>query len=250
MHKKAMDIIKKKIENKLTGKGYIYSKELSSAKDDNISEIFKGKENCIEIFFDSDKNNFFLNLNDLENSEDSKKTLSMWLFNPKENNEQDVKSIVNDFEDSIDSLFKSGSGEIAKRPSSSSNKKKKISPEAFVSKFVEVFPQFSSELDAHKVHYKKLLPDTFMDEACGKYLEEILSTKKNNMLKKLFEIFNNSYNNGDTDVRSIITVTIFKRLLDNDNYNKIAKEYMSTELAKSWSFMQNVLKSAAKTSKI
>lgn len=239
----AFELIKARVAGVLKEQNFqLKSDEIVDEQDGSRYALFTTEKRAVGIVWDAKKKRYVLQISTVTDGEvdESWRTLALWLFDPENQNDQDAKSIANDFEDSLVQLNPKNAP--AKREPTT-NKKSKITMDGFVQNFVKLYPQYQDELNAHVEHYGQLLPDTFIDEVVAEYMMSMLTQRKNAFIKKLFEFLNNHYNNGDDNVRSAIMVTLFRHLLDNEEAERLAQEtYMSETLKRSWLQMGRMLR--------
>lgn len=239
----AFELIKARVAGVLKEQNFqLKSDEIVDGQDGSRYALFTTEKRAVGIVWDAKKKRYVLQISTVNDGEvdENWRTLALWLFDPETQNDQDAKSIANDFEDSLVQLNPKN---VPVKREPTTNKKSKITMDGFVQNFVKLYPQYQDELDAHMQHYGQLLPDTFIDEVVAEYMMSMLTQRKNAFIKKLFEFLNNHYNNGDDNVRSAIMVTLFRHLLENEEVERLAQDmYMSETLKRSWLQMSRMLK--------
>lgn len=239
----AFELIKARVAGVLKEQNFqLKSDEIVDGQDGSRYALFTTEKRAVGIVWDAKKKRYVLQISTVNDGEvdENWRTLALWLFDPETQNDQDAKSIANDFEDSLVQLNPKN---VPVKREPTTNKKSKITMDGFVQNFVKLYPQYQDELDAHMQHYGQLLPDTFIDEVVAEYMMSMLTQRKNAFIKKLFEFLNNHYNNGDDNVRSAIMVTLLRHLLENEEVERLAQDtYMSETLKRSWLQMSRMLK--------
>ena len=239
LENKAFEIITGRLTPILSAKGFSASKP-ESGKNGSLSLTYKGSDRAFRVSWDAagQKYRLLRTAVDGDTVDDDWSEMSLWLFDPDTHDETDAKTIANDFEDTISDLYKKAV-KVERRSDIRKNKATDI--KGLVKKFVVLYPQYESELESHLSYYGELLPDTFIDKSMGSFMYELLRQKKTPQLKKWFDFLGDTYEKCDVQVRSAITVTLFRTLLLHPDLNELAKTYMTDGLKKAWIQMEKVL---------
>ncbi|CZT57559.1 hypothetical protein BN3661_02066 [Eubacteriaceae bacterium CHKCI005] len=202
--------------------------------------VFASSEQAIVLQWDAQQKKYRLSRAAVENGKvsDSPKQLALWLFDPDTNDLTDAKSIANDFEDTVNDLFTSKRA-ISQREEAKSRNRNTL--EGMIHRFMETYPQFQDQYDAHQEKYGEIFPDTFIQEIIFPYLLDLLTQKKNAFIKRVFEIINESYTMGNVDLKSAITYTLFGMLMDYPEQEELALKYMDENLKRAWMAMRRLL---------
>lgn len=164
------------------------------------------------------------------------KELSAWLFEPKSATESDVKSICNDFKDSVESAFslkKATDLSKVKLPHSVSKSKAKsgvvsYDPQTLANRFVMIFPEYKDELKQSIVDYGEFLPLDFCDRVIlPKFMDAVNGKLPPQTSKKLLKMICEIYEDGTNEVQDIIAVGIMSHMDNKEEYYKVVDPYMS-----------------------
>lgn len=241
MIKKSFDQVNQNISKYLTDIGF---KQIENAVDNDgvYKAVYKNDKKAFSLSFKPEDKKFFLDMaNVKEDSVGDFKNLSIWLFDPETDEQKELRSVSNEFQETIADTIKGKTKINVQRDDIRAPKNVKVDYEAFCQKAVETFPAFSDIYDANIEHYGKLNPDEFAKQSLGKYMLEMLSMKKNAQLKRLFEFLNTMFDKGDDDVQSIVVVTLFEMLLDNEEHEQLAEKYMSDSIKPVWVQVKKIL---------
>lgn len=241
MIKKSFDQVNQTIGKYLTDMGFA---QIENAVDNDgvYKAIYKDNNKAFSLSFKPEDKKFFLDMaNVKDDSVGDFKNISIWLFDPENDEPKELRSVSNEFQETISDAIKGKTKINVQRDDVRAPKNVKVNCEAFCQNAVEIFPAFSEIYDANIEHYGKLNPDEFAKDSLGKHMLEMLSMKKNAHLKKLFEFLNTSFDKGDDDVQSIIVVTLFEMLLDNEEYEQLAEKYMSDSIKPIWAQVKKIL---------
>lgn len=176
-----------------------------------------------------------------EGSEESMtfKSLSASLFD-EESDEKDVKYVINEFNDCIDSKFKTfekaatqSKGVKLPPPVSKAaarNGSSFYDPVTLANRYTIMYPELRDEYKKNVEKYGEFLPDEFFREYAYYAIKTIKENDKQQM-KKLFNMINEIYLDGTNEVQSMIVVTILGQLNNDDELLANCIDYMDLELA-------------------
>ena len=102
----------------------------------------------------------------------------------------------------------------------------------YVRKLIRLFPEFQRSYQMHRKYYhRKFLPHVFFGDALNPILSELLKTNQDTeQIEKYIAFLEDMYQNGDTDVRNIVEVTILEYLGDDETVLRHAFGYFSEDL--------------------
>ena len=242
MENKIFDLIRGRVADALKDRKFkLKEDQVTNEENGSRRALFVSEDRAIEIVWDAGAKRYQLNTAAVADGEidEISKTISTWLFDPETHGEPDAKTIANDFEDSIRDIYK--------KPMTKSQAKEAVKKmrsnnlDGFIKRFLTAFPQYGDVYDANVEYYGELLPDTFLQESMVAYMMEMLRQKKNAQLKKLFELLNEAYENGDAQVRSAVSVTVLRNVLESEEIADLAETYMGPALLKNWKEMRKLL---------
>lgn len=197
-----------------------------SGKNGSALIIYDASDKKIRLFGSGDK--------EITDEKDCKE-LSLWMFDPDVSDERDVKSIANDFADTMAENFavaKVRDLSQIKLPKSVSKNKAKSGADMYdaqtlANRFVMIYPEYKDSLKQNILDYSEFLPVDF----CEKYIVpktlEVLEKGSAKEQKKLFLMFNDIYEDGLNEVQDIIAVVILSHMDNKPEYLEIADKYMS-----------------------
>ncbi|NLL62912.1 MAG: hypothetical protein GX241_01510 [Ruminococcaceae bacterium] len=190
------------------------------------------------------------------------RTVSQTLFDYEDENweARDTKSVANEVAESISSFFgteliydSTKSDKTTKNKNLTpeleeflqSGKKKKSKRESTISYEAEnlahrmenIFPELKGELDKNIEEYEMFLPEAYFEKLATPLILNAIRKKDRQTLKKIFNAFNIFYDEGPSDIQSLIVVSIL-------GINFVADE---TLFEKSSEFMSEVLLEAVES---
>lgn len=247
MDNKMFDLIRDRVAGALKDRKYKLKEDRETGEDGSRHALFVSEDRAVEVVWEASAKRYQLKTAAVADGEidEVNKTISTWLFDPQTHGEPDAKTVANDFEDSI--------REIYKKPMTKSQAKEAVKKmrsnnmDSFIKRFLTAFPQYQEVYDANVEHYGELLPDTFLQDSMVSYMMEMLRQKKNAQLKKLFELLDEAYENGDATVRSAVSVTVLRNVLESEELTECAEGYMGAALQKNWREMKKLLQKQGKT---
>ncbi len=161
------------------------------------------------------------------------------LFDEENYDERDVKYIANEFNDCIDTRFKSR--EVSKETkniklpppvskAAAKNGSSFYDPNTLANRYTVMYPQLRDEYKKNIEKYGEFLPEEFFKEF-GSYAIETIKQNDKQQMKKLFNMLNEIYLDGTNEVQSIIVVTILGQMNNNDELLANCIDYMDPEFA-------------------
>ena len=233
MEQKAFDLVVEKVGAALSEQGF--TKVNGAPKDDsNRVVVFTGENIAYSIFFNKDKKRFELRTCEVDDGEPDGqwKSISIWLFDPENDNLSEAESIVNDFVETIQG---------PKRLAAVKTKKKRKKddennpdPLFFFNRFVGIFPALRDEIVEEKAKYGDVRAVTFTRESLVPEIEALCTqATKQDQVKRCCDLLNDMYIAGDMDVRSIITIVILNGI-ENQTAIDNMKPLFSDDLKKAY----------------
>ncbi|MBP3330172.1 MAG: hypothetical protein J6L89_04980 [Clostridia bacterium] len=166
-------------------------------------------------------------------------SISASLFD-EESDDRDVKYIVNEFNDCIDSKFKIA--EVAKTTTKGVKLPPPVSkaaaknggsfydPATLANRYTIMYPELRDEYKRNIEKYGEFLADEFFQQY-GSYAVKTIRQNDKQQMKKLFNMLNEIYLDGTNEVQSMIVVTILGQLDNDDELLANCVDYMDPELA-------------------
>ncbi len=153
--------------------------------------------------------------------------------------EKDVKYIANEFNDCIESRFKlreenKPSKSIKLPPpvskAAAKNGNSFYDPNTLANRYTVFFPELRDEYKRNIEMYGDFLADDFFTKY-GSYAVNVIKQNDKQQMKKFFNMINEIYLDGTNEVQSLIAVTIFSQLNNDDELLARCVDYMDPELA-------------------
>lgn len=179
--------------------------------------------------------------------------LSLWLLEPSVHDEKDVKSIANDFLETMESTFASAKAKdiskvkIPKAVSKNQAKSGVASYDAqtLCNRFVMLYPEYKDDLKQNLLDYDELLAADFSEKFIAPKMLEVLNGGNEKEQKKFFLMLNDVYEDGLNEVQDLIAVVIMSKMDNNPEYLAIADKYMSEYMAPTIHHINKVMASGA-----
>lgn len=232
MEQKAFDLIAEKVGAALSEQGFSKAGELK--EQDGRAVLFTGEDTAYSLFYNQNKKRFELRTCDVdEGKPDCQwKSISIWLFDPENDNLSEAESILNDFVETIQG---------PKRVAALKTKKKRRKddennpdPVFFFNRFVGIFPALRDEMNDEKAKYGDVRAVTFARDSLVPKIEALCTqTTKQDQIKRCCDLLNDMYIAGDMDVRSIITIVILNGI-DNQTAISNMEPLFNEELKKGY----------------
>ncbi len=204
-------------EAEITGNSLNFSNKELSYK----IEINENKK-CIELFS--------VNV-------EEKKSLSKWLLDVKKTDDSEINDIALDF---LKTLKGPSSSKKKRENNRLSDDNGNVNPLFFMNRLATIFPELKDEIKAERENYESFRGVTFAKEkALPKVLEVLNKGVPKDKFKKLCNLFNNMYDNGDLDVRGIVTI-IFLNSLDDPKVRERVEGLLSGDLKRAFAAAQRL----------
>lgn len=222
-------IIEKQLDS--TNKELEFKKD--KATDESIS--FSGEKGIYRIVYDSSSSIMAFECA-YENSENAEfNTISRSLFDAESYDERDAKSLANEINDEITSLFKSRKKvdlDKIKMPKAVSRTKAKngvvsYDTDSLANRFATLYPDMKDDIRANIAQYGEFLPETFFMEKGSARIIDVIANGSETDVKKLFKMLNEVYEDGTNEVQDIIGVTILGEMENDPKLMEVADKYMS-----------------------
>lgn len=242
LEKKAFDMICQSLEEFF--KKYDYKMVKKDTSDSEVWQaVFVGKDKAYSVNWVSSEKKYKLNIASVSDGVyDDFNNISIWLFDPDNNNESDAKSIAADFEETaLGQISGKQQIRVTRDGKGATKKPSKFDYEEFCKKAIEIYPQYKDQYEANINKYGQLNPDEFVKDTLGVYMLEMLKLKKNAQLKKLFDLYDTGYSKGDNDVRSLVMVTLFGMLIGHEEEEQFADKYMTDAMKPVWQRIKKIL---------
>ena len=165
-------------------------------------------------------------------------SISASLFD-ENSDEKDVKYIANEFNDCLDSRFKTKEenkpAKGVKLPppvskAAAKNGNSFFDPNTLANRYTIFYPELRDEYKKNIEKYGEFLADEFFTQF-GSYVVNTIRQNDKQQMKKLFNMINEIYLDGTNEVQSLIAVTIFSQLNNDDELLANCVDYMDPELA-------------------
>ncbi len=213
------------------------NKELEFKKDKATDESisFSGEKGIYRIVYDSSSSIMAFECA-YENSENAEfNTISRSLFDAESYDERDAKSLANEINDEITSLFKSRKKvdlDKIKMPKAVSRTKAKngvvsYDTDSLANRFATLYPDMKDDIRANIAQYGEFLPETFFMEKGSARIIDVIANGSETDVKKLFKMLNEVYEDGTNEVQDIIGVTILGEMKNDPKLMEVADKYMS-----------------------
>lgn len=198
---------------------------------------YRSETAALRLEIDQNAKTFSLLAADAASPADSDfKSVSLWGFDMGVCDERDAKSIGNDFYETIQAKYaahtlRSANGNI-KMPQTVSKAAAKSGQSVFDAKtlatrFAVMFPQFKEDVKENVAAYGDFFPETFFSKIAAPHVLQVIRSRDAHVLKKMFNMFNELYEDGSSEVQGIIAVTLLGQMENDPTMMETVNEYMS-----------------------
>lgn len=218
-------------------KNTMVSSALPVEQNGNVYRMYMdGKESTAIVEYDGDENKIkLLGASEANAAPENCKQLSLWLLEPSVHDEKDVKSIANDFVETMEQQFATAKAKdlskvkIPKAVSKNQAKSGVASYDAqtLCNRFVMIYPEYKDDLKQNLLDYDELLAVDFCEKFIAPKMVEVLNSGNEKEQKKFFLMLNDVYEDGLNEVQDLIAVVIMSKMDNKPEYLDIADKYMS-----------------------
>lgn len=222
-------LIEKQLEKINTELGF------SKAGSEESSISFSGDKGIYRIVYDAQTSIMAFECA-YDNSDEAQfNTISRSLFDAETYDERDAKSLANEINDEITSLFnvkKQVNLDKVKMPKAVSRTKAKngivsYDTDSLANRFGTLYPDMKDAIKENIAKYGEFLPETFFMEVGTARVMDIIANGSDADCKKLFRMLNEIYEDGINEVQDIIGVTILGEMKNDPKLMETADKYMS-----------------------
>lgn len=221
-------IIEKQLENTNTELGF------KKQSEDENGITFSGEKGAYKVAYDKDNGIVSFECED-EKNQGEFNTISKSLFDTQSYDERDAKSLANEIDDEIKSLYnarKKVDIDKIKMPKAVSRTKAKngvisYDSDSLANRFGVMFPETKDDIKENIAKYGEFLPETFFTEIGTKKVIDVIARGNDAECKKLFKMLNEIYEDGTNEVQDIIGVTILGAMKNDKELLATADKYMS-----------------------
>lgn len=182
--------------------------------------VYKNDKKAVAVEYSDDRQMYILKTADI--SEDGSFELaeaSCWLFDDSQN-AKDATAVGMDFVSTI----KSELGIKSQRKNTALNaidlptatKDGSYNITAFTKKMLDVFPALKDEYKSHVAHYGNFLYLNFFGEKLVPLIKAVLLENNKKNVKKLFDVLQNAYLQGDRDTVNVIVAVVAAACVKDD----------------------------------
>lgn len=230
------------IGQELTNLGFSARKnengEFITEADEKITARYTGEKGVIAVSYEDGKVILFAG-EDTEAPEETPTKLSVSLLDENADS-RDVKYVVNELNDTLHSKYakktiapkKAAQQKAAQTVSKAAvNHGSFYDPNTLASKLCLVFPELRPYYKDNLATYGEFLAEKFFDDYGTAKVIGAIKANDPQTMKKLFQILNEIYEDGTSEVQDVIAVTILGALNNDQILLARCVDYMSTTMA-------------------
>ena len=226
MEQKAFDLIAEKVGETLAQQGFD-AKPKISGEEDGPSALFTGESVAYEVLYRKEKKCFELRTCPVtENGPgDNWKVLATWGFDSETDSAAYAGSIAGDFAETLGGTSRLAAVQQAKRK----RRKEEDSttdPLFLFNRMAGIFPELRDDMTRERAEYGEIRNVAFAREKIVPKVEELAGKRPDSEpFKRLCGVLNDLYENGDMDVRSLITIVILNGISDEKALANIEAQF-------------------------
>lgn len=203
-----------------------------------ITIEFKGENKALKIEHFNNKLTLFGASKEGEIIASDFSVLSSSLLEAETANDKDVKYFVNDYCETLVETFgtktqKPKKSKLPQPVSKAAAKSGQVTydPNTLANRFTTIYPELREEYKANCDRYGQFLPEDFFVNHGNAVVLATIRENDSAKMKKLFNLLNDIYEDGNNDVQGVIAVTILGSLDNDTELLGRCCDYMSDELA-------------------
>ena len=200
----AFELIQTALTAELSQQGFNPPQELEDP--DGQAVIFATEDVAYSLLYNTQRKSFILRSTtlDYEGKPGDWRQLSTWLFDKATGDRSDAESIINDFLEVIRGPKRVEV--VQQRKKSRKNDERNVDPLFFINRLVNIFPDLKKDLNEEKIVYGQVRYITFIKGKVLPQAQEMIRTYPDSEpVKRLCALLDDMYQNGDMDLRSIVT---------------------------------------------
>ncbi|MBR3968534.1 MAG: hypothetical protein IKJ93_02980 [Clostridia bacterium] len=182
--------------------------------------VYKNDKKAVAVEYSDERQMYLLKTADIQEDGSFELTeASCWLFDDSQN-AKDAVAVGIDFVSTIKSQL--GIKQIRANTAlnaidlPTATKDGSYNITAFTKKMLDVFPALKDEYKAHVAHYGNFLYLNFFGEKLVPLIKAVLLENNKKNVKKLFDVFQNAYLQGDRDTVNVIVAVVAAACVKDD----------------------------------
>lgn len=195
--------------------------------------LFKNKTKAVKISYDEARQSYLLAAADIdeEGNVGDFAELSSWLFDDSQT-EADAEAVGIDFTDTLRKSLglkaRAVVGAAVELPTAEKGTSIKIA--GFTKKVLDVYPQFKDSYKEHITKYGNFLYLHFFGETLVLQIKETMKQNNKKSRKKLFEMLENAYINGDKETVNAAVSVLAAAAFNDEQVRAAIDEMLSPNL--------------------
>ena len=220
MEKKAFELIAGRTEKVLEQQGFKRQKGYKSTEAGDMV-LFLSENTAYSILYNKEGGQFELRhtaMTDEGPDDNHWKSISSWIFDPENDDIKEAESIASDFCNTLDDAKRRAAIRAAKRKATK-DEDDMPGPVFFFKRLANVMPELRDEIAEERETYEDFRAVTFAKEKIVPKVDALAKKKGSQQMTKMCSVLNDFYQNGDMDVRSIITIVILNGVSEQSRAN-------------------------------
>lgn len=208
--------------------------------DDHAFVDFTGNKGNIRMeFVDNQALLYFSYPQEEETAEEDFQKVSTNFFDLEDLEERDIKSLCNEFNETIRAKFSSKSMAKSKKvktqtPVSRSavrNGNQSYDANTLANRLLALYPELKEPYRENFENYGEFFAEEFFEEHATPLIIRSIKSRNEKECNKLFRILNDIYESGLNDTQSLIAVSILGKMENDPEMIETAREYMCDDMS-------------------
>lgn len=250
MEQQAFSLISDRLWEELAKQGF--SEATPYEEEKGRAVMFATGEVAYSLCYITEKKSFALQSTTLD--EEGKpgdwRQLSLWLFDPTTDGKSEAESIANDFLEIVQGPKRITAVQTAKKRKKKSDEENNIDPLFFFNRIANILPEFRDTMNDERIVFGQIRYATVAKNVLAPKIEALGKEKPNSEeFKKIKTLINDMYQDGDSDLRSILTAGILNNIADTGVIDLISEAF-NDELAKVYKCSRKLIGKKIKPQKV
>lgn len=202
-----------------------------------ITIEYKGENKAVKVEYFNNKITLFGAKKEGEILPSDFSSLSVALLEAETANEKDARFVANEFGETLVESFgtktqKPTKNKLPQPVSKAAAKSGMVTYDAntLANRFTAIYPELREEYKANCEKYGVFLPEDFFVNHGNALVHATIKENNPAKMKKLFNLLNDIYEDGNNDVQSVIAVTILGSLNNDQEMLAACVDYMSDDM--------------------
>ena len=250
MEQQAFSAISDKLWEELAKQGFSEATPYEDEKGRAV--MFTTDEVAYSLCYITEKKSFALQSTTLD--EEKKpgewRQLALWLFDPATDGKGEIESIAGDFVEIVQGPKRIEAVQTARKKKKKGDEENNIDPLFFFNRVANILPEFRETMNEERIVFGQIRYATVAKNVLAPKIQALGKEKPDSEeFKKIKTLINDMYQDGDGDLRSILTAGILNNIPDTQVIELISQDF-GQDLAKVYKCSRKLIGKKIKPEKV